>query len=170
MRKEQYITYNEDIISYVCAGHIKIEQNKGILYSTPLGSCIALVTYDTKSKTGGMAHIMLPGNSPRHNSFDNKYAINAINNLFHGFEKSGIDTKNLPVCLIGGANVLKKENDIIAKQLVDNVLNLTKQRNIKIVAKSLGGFERRTAKLNVKTGIVTFTVGNGLEKVLYKFK
>ena len=169
MISAQTISYSEEKIFYVSAGQIIIKQNEGVLYSTPLGSCIAVVSYDTKSKTGGMAHIMLPGKSPRVGKYANKYAFNGINTLIKKLTAAGAKTDSLQTCLIGGANVLKKENDIIAKQLTDSVLKIIAETKLIITASSLGGYERRTAKLHLNSGIVTFTVGNGFEKVLYKF-
>jgi chemotaxis protein CheD len=170
MITEQAKLYDyEDEISYVFAGQVITRENEGVLYSTPLGSCIAVLTYDMKTGTGGMAHIMLPGKAPRKGLNQNRYAVNAINTLISKLGEKGVNPEKLKVCLIGGANVLRKQNDIIAKQLTDNVLKITAGNNLKIAATSLGGFKRRSAKLYLNTGIVTITIGNSFEKILYKF-
>ena len=155
---------------YVPSGQIVTGSKDEIITSSPLGSCVAVVAYDTKNRIGGMAHVMLPGRSHRENRCDkNKYVCDGINNLLCKLHESEAQNSNIEICLIGGANVLKKENDFIAKTLVISVLKTIDEKKIKIRASSLGGFERRSARLNVKTGTVCCTIGGSAEKVLWMF-
>jgi len=48
----------------VATGQLATGSGTGVIRSTPLGSCVAVIAYDKTSKTGGIAHIMLPGKSP----------------------------------------------------------------------------------------------------------
>lgn len=124
---------------YVLSGQIVTGSKDRILTSTPLGSCVAVVAYDAKNKMGGMAHIMLP-------------------------EKSKIE-----ICLAGGANVLQKQNDTIAKENVNSVINTIRKMNLTLCASSLGGYERRSISINIQTGMVCCTIGNGPIQPLWKF-
>ena len=110
---------------------------------------------------------MLPGKSPKGNN--NKYAENAITNLINELKNLGVHKKNIEICLVGGANVLRKENDNIAMQVVNSVLDILEKKKLNIIASSLGGYERRTVYLNLNSGIVSFTVGDGVENKLYQF-
>lgn len=152
---------------FISIGRIATGSAESILTSSPLGSCIAVIAYDVNTKIGGMAHVMLPGQSP--NSDDNRYAEDAINNLIDNLQKLGVLEKNIEICLVGGANVLRKENDNIADQLIDSVYEILKKKKLKVKAASVGGYERRNAKLNLNTGIVYFSIGDSVEKQLYKF-
>jgi len=76
---------------------------------------------------------------------------------------------NIEICLVGGANVLRKENDNIADQLINSVFEILKKKKLNVTASSLGGYERHTATLNLSSGIVNFTVGDSVEKKLWKF-
>lgn len=68
---------------------------------------------------------MLPGKSHRENRCDkNKYVSDGINNLLSKLYESGAQNSNIEICLIGGANVLRKENDFIAETLVNSVLKI----------------------------------------------
>ena len=152
---------------FVSTGHIATGSKEGVFTSSPLGSCVAVVAYDSTTKIGGLAHIMLPGKSPKGNN--NKYAEDAITNLTDELKILGVSKKNIEICLIGGANVLRKENDNIADQLIISVYDILKKKKLNVMASSLGGYERRTAKLYLSLGIVNFTVGDSIEKKLYQF-
>ena len=152
---------------FVSTGHIAAGSKEGVLTSSPLGSCLAVVAYDSTTKIGGLAHIMLPGKSPKGNN--NKYAEDAITNLTDELKILGVSKKNIEICLIGGANVLRKENDIIANNLVSSVFEILEKKKLDVIKTSVGGYERRTAILNLSLGIVNFTVGNSLENKLFQF-
>jgi len=152
---------------FVTTGCLSVGSKEGILTSSPLGSCVAVVAYDSTTKIGGLAHIMLPGKAPKGN--DNKYAESAITNLIDELKKLGVSKKHIEICLVGGANVLRKENDNIADQLIISISSTLEKKKLKVTASSLGGYERRTAKLILGSGIVNFTVGDGVENKLYQF-
>jgi chemotaxis protein CheD len=170
MFRKQEIIGNKCVINYVQAGEIKTGTKDEVLISSPLGSCIAVVAYDVKRKIGGIAHVMLPGKSPKKNGHDkNRHAIDAIEKLLIKLQGSGALETNIEVCLIGGANVLKKEDDTLTHDIIDSVQDTIKKNKMKLRASSLGGFERRSAILNIKAGMVYYTIGGSSEKVLWKF-
>ncbi len=161
--------HNKQIIAehFVTTGRIATGSKEEILTSSPLGSCVAVIAYDKTTKIGGLAHVMLPGKSPKGN--DNKYAENAITNLIDELKDLGASKTNIEIGLVGGANVLRKENDSIADHLIISVYEILEKKKLNVIASSLGGYERRTAKLDLSSGIVNFTVGDSLEKELYQF-
>ena len=162
--------YYDNSEQIVATGQLAIGQKKGLIRSTPLGSCIAFIAYDIATKIGGMAHIMLPGKSPKDNKIDeNKYAEKAIANLLNELNTLGARKMDIEVCLVGGANVLKKDDDIIADNLIFSIYEIIEQRNLTLKETSLGGYERRTVKLCLHSGNVSFTVGDKKEKTLYNF-
>jgi len=157
-------------ILYVLTGEVKTGSNKEILRSSAIGSCIVIVIYDLKLKIGGMAHIMLPGTAPENTKYDKtRYAHNAISELIEKMDVLGAKIEDIEFCVVGGANVLKRENDTIAQNNIDGILNLLKKQNFRIKAKSVGGTERRSATLNIKTGKLGYTVGDGAEMILWNF-
>jgi len=128
------------------------------------------IAYDKTSKTGGIAHIMLPGKSPaKEKAEENKYAENAIKNLLDALKSLGSNKAGLEICLLGGANVLKKENDTIAENLVCSIFEIPEREKLSIKKTSLSGYERRTSKLNLYSGSVTFTLGDKGEEELFNF-
>ncbi len=176
----------EDKLFDVQTGEIKVCGNECVLKSGAIGSCVVVVAYDTHKKLGGVAHIMLPGKSrplkegntvtpvqckgAKASDIDiekTRYAVDAIDYLAQKIQEMGSKLENLEVCLIGGANVLKREGDTIGRDNILSVKKLLNLKNIKIVAESLGGTERRSMSLEVSTGTVRFTQGDGKETVLW---
>ncbi|RLD52280.1 MAG: hypothetical protein DRJ05_17560, partial [Bacteroidetes bacterium] len=155
---------------YIQTGEVKACANDTILKSSPIGSCVVIAAYDTKEQVGAMAHFMLPGKAPDRKDYQKtRYVANALEELISGMIVLGVKEKNIEVCLVGGANVMNRKDDIIASYSIASVNELLKKRNIRIKARSVGGTERRSVSLNVKSGYVYYTVGDGAEKLLYKF-
>jgi len=155
---------------FVGTGHLAIGIKNGVVRTSPLGSCVAVIAYDKTSKTGGIAHIMLPSTSPTEDQVEeNKYAENAIKNLLAALKSSGSDKADIEICLVGGANVLRKENDTTADNLIFSIFEILEQKKLCIKRTALGGYERRTAKLTLYSGSVTFTLGDKSEAELFNF-
>ncbi len=155
-------------IKYTLTGEVKTGLGDEILKSSALGSCVAVIAYDLKLHVGGMAHIMLHGVAPKNTKYDKtRYAFNAMSDLLSKMDVLGAKIENIEFCVVGGANVLKRENDTIAKNNVTGVLELLKK--YKINAKSVGGTQRMSATLYVKTGKLHYTIGDGAEIILWDF-
>jgi len=154
----------------VATGCLATGSKNGMIRTSPLGSCVAIVAYDKTSKTGGIVHTMLPGKSPKESKAEkNKYAENAIENLLDALKSSGRNKANIEICLVGGANVLRKENDTTADNLIFSIFEILERKKLSIKRTSLGGYDRRTAKLTLDTGSVTFTLGDKSEAELFNF-
>lgn len=169
MPLNKQIPHNQTV-SLVSTGQLRTGSKNGIIKTSPLGSCVAVIAFDKTTKIGGIAHVMLPGKLLKNNkSEENKYAENAIANLLLELNLKGALDLNIELCLVGGANVLKRENDTIAENLISCILRIIKQKELNVKKTSLGGYERRTAKLSLHSGIVTFSTGNKNEEMLFNF-
>ena len=155
-------------LQYVLTGEVKVEKNKGILTSSPLGSCVAVVAYDKLLKVAGIAHVMLPGKS-NNDVVNNKYAVDAVESLLMKFTELGSDIENVNICLVGGANVLKKEKETIHIDVVNSVLEVVKEKNLNIAKKSLGGLKRRSVSINIEIGVSNFSIGDEDDNILCDF-
>ena len=143
----------------VDTGEFHVSSESIVLQSIALGSCVALMVYERDLKIGGLAHIMLPGQSPKTKN-DTKYAKNAIEALFDSARKLGANIADLEISMIGGANVLG-EGDIPDK-VIDSVLGCLKNRHLEPSKMRVGGTVRRSAFLDISTGRVLFTEGESL--------
>jgi chemotaxis protein CheD len=153
--------------TFITTGCFATGSKEGLFTSSPLGSCVAIVAYDINRQIGGLAHAMLPGKSVKGN--DNKYAENIITNLIDKLTDLGAMKTNIEICLVGGANVLKRKNDIIGNNLIISIFEILKTKKLPVKAKSLGGFERRSVSLDLCSGLVNYTIGESNNKTLYQF-
>ena len=141
-----------------------------LLETNAIGSCLAVVAYDSAKKNGAMAHIMLPGRAPagKENIEKTKYAADAIEEIIRQMRKLGSECSNIKVILAGGGNVLKKENDTICRENIESVLDILQKKKMKIVAKAVGGFERRNVTFDADRGVVKYSEGDAKNKILWK--
>ena len=171
----KYIYYNEYQVNnpdtkYVYTGEIAVTSNNGLLISSPLGSCVAVTAFEEEKKIGGMAHIMLPGKAPGfYTKNKNLYTFEAIESLIASLKQKGANPKKMKICFVGGANVLKKENDTISKQLVNSIISILNKKHLQVMASVVGGYERRVVFFNLNTKEVFYTEGDTYHALLHKF-
>ncbi|QIA07112.1 chemotaxis protein CheD [Draconibacterium halophilum] len=156
-------------VIYVNTGEVKSGDAGILLNSGAIGSCVVITAYDFENRIGAMAHVMLPGSTPEGKNLKNtKYAVNAINELLTLMKKDDGKVCQLETCIIGGANVLKRPNDTIAKSNIDSVEKWLDEKSINVCAKAIGGFERRTVLFDIEKGSIFFTVGDSKPKPLWQ--
>ncbi len=154
----------------VSTGEVNAAKGNTLLNSPAIGSCVVIAAYDAKEMVGAMAHVMLPGTSPeKTSSLRTRYAADAIEKMIAMMTHLGTDRKNIEVCLIGGANVLKRKDDTIGQDNIDSVTELLTKQNIEIKAKSLCGFEKMSVTLDVENGHVYHSIGDGIDKLFFCF-
>lgn len=136
-----------------------------IMRSDAIGSCVVVVAYVLKKKIGSLAHVMLPGRSPEKcHTEKTKYAADAIEVMLEKLNNLAVDIADIEVCLVGGANVLKRSDDTIWKENIDSVIGLLKEKDIKIKNEALGGNESKSISLDIEKGIVSYREGTGERK------
>lgn len=152
----------------VNTGQIRLAKKDAILRSAALGSCIAVVAYDHTKKIGAIAHIMLPGTAPADHTKKNRYASNAISAILTKMIEAGSQKRDIEACIVGAGNVLKRDDDTICAINIESVTQLLKDNNVPVRASVLGGTERKSVALDIQSGIISYTVGNGKPKLLWK--
>jgi chemotaxis protein CheD len=152
----------------VNTGEVKVSGQSTILRSLAIGSCIVVTAYDPKKKVGAMAHVMLPGSAPKKSLERTKYAADAIDEMISKMINEGSNKDDIEVCLVGGGNVLKREDDTICRSNIDSTTQLLIKRQIPVRSTVLGGTERKGVFLDVESGTVSYTEGDGKEQALWK--
>ena len=153
----------------VFTGEIKTGSQTVVLKSSPIGSCVVVVLFDEKSKTGGMAHVMLPGKAPeKEDIIYGRYAANAIDILINELTARGLSPERLKAVIAGGGNVLKRAKDTIGTDNLVSVKWLLNEHKIEVVAESVEGTERKTVRFDTGRGIIFYTKGDEPEKELYR--
>lgn len=150
-------------------GQVKAGRGKLILQSKAIGSCIVIIAYDATENIGSLAHVMLPGRAPAKKKDEKtKYAANAIDTLVRKMDRLGSKKDNIEVVLVGGGNILNREDDTICQANIESATHILKEKNIPVRAQAVGGIVRRNVSLDVERGIVSYTEGNGGETELWR--
>ncbi|MFW6309587.1 MAG: chemotaxis protein CheD [Prolixibacteraceae bacterium] len=154
----------------VQTGEVKTGGRNDILKSSPIGSCVVVVLFDEEIAAGGMAHIMLPGKAPdRKDTVPARYAYNAIEELLKQMTELGARQSHLNAVIAGGGNVLKRDGDMIGALNADAVNHLLSEKNIPVLAQSVGGTNRKSVRFNIEQRVIYYTEGDSKEKILFEF-
>lgn len=135
----------------------KVGQNPASLITYGLGSCIGIAFYDSLTKVGGLAHIMLP-DSKQARASDNpaKFADTALPLMLADMLKLGAQKSRITAKLAGGAQMFAFANatDImrVGERNAEAVRAKLKQMEVRVVAEDTGGNYGRTVELNLLTG------------------
>ena len=92
---------------HVKIGELKAIADEGVLYSIGLGSCVAVVLYDPGKKIGGLAHVMLPAETPRGHPSPGRFAPLAVPNLIAEMIRIGARRRGMVARISGGAAMFR---------------------------------------------------------------
>lgn len=152
----------------VSTGEVKTT-SEGVLQASAVGSCVAVAVYDSEVRIGGLAHVMLPGASPNDRKAQHtRYAENGIRELVHSMTTLGALPERLVAFIVGGGNILKRDDDTLCEANVRSVTQLLEQRRIRLTASEVGGTERRSISLDVGSGRISYTVRDSGPKLLWE--
>lgn len=155
----------------VDTGEVKVGGEDTILKSNTIGSCIVIAAYDTHNRIGGLAYVMLPGSDPgKPQDSSLKYTVNAVEELMNKMTGMGTRKENIEAFLVGGGNVLKKEDDNICQKNISSVVKILNNKNITIRKTAVGGTVRRTVLFDIKNGSLNYTEDGSPEMLLWKRK
>lgn len=136
----------------------KVGKNPSSLISYGLGSCVGIAVYDSVTKVGGLAHIMLP-DSTQARSTENpaKFADTCLPLMLDEILKLGAAKSRLTAKIAGGAQMFTFANatDVmrVGERNVEAVKTVLKKLDLRIIADDTGGNYGRTVELKLDTGI-----------------
>jgi len=122
-----------------------------------LGSCVALILYDSRLRVGGLAHVMLPNSNSSSPSTPAKSADQAVEALLEAMAELGARRRCLTAKLVGGATLFKPQDENIPTMGSRNVAALKEhlERNhLPLLAADTGGDFARTVTFSTQEGIV----------------
>jgi chemotaxis receptor (MCP) glutamine deamidase CheD len=112
---------------------------------------------------------MLPGSARDPTlSAKTEYSLNAIPELIRKMSALGADVVTLRVWLIGGGNLLGPGHESPGAETVSSLVEVLREMKLGVVAKEVGGTQRRSCCLNVATGRVSYTVGESERLTLWE--
>lgn len=136
----------------------KVARDPASLISYGLGSCVGIALYDSVTKIGGLAHIMLP-DSTQARSTENpaKFADTCVPIMLEDILRLGASRSRITAKIAGGAQMFTFTNatDImrVGERNSEAVKNILKKLDIRIIAVDVGGNYGRTVELKLDTGI-----------------
>lgn len=127
------------------------------LVTLGLGSCVAIMLYDKDTRTGGMAHVLLPSRSlARDATNPAKFPETAVPLLVHRLTQLGADPRRLVAKLAGGASMFAAlmtpgtiqmgERNIVASR------NALRAAGIAIAGEAVGGGQGRSVRFHLADG------------------
>jgi len=138
-----------------------------------LGSCVAIALWDTSTKIGGVAHVMLPDerSAPKRIIANpaGKFGTTAVKALTEEMKKEGANIYTTVAKIAGGANMFKDigvEMRDIGMKNVEAVRNSLKEGHFKVVAEDIGGELGRTVDLDTETGKLHIKTIHGRNRIL----
>lgn len=135
------------------------------LVTHALGSCIAVAIHDPAAKVAGLLHFMLPESGidkERAHTRPFMFADTGIPELFHSAYALGADKKRLSVRIVGGAQVADPNGVFnIGKRNYLACRKILWAAGVMIHGESVGGTISRTVRLEVSTGNLLWSNGNG---------
>ncbi|MFC1676475.1 chemotaxis protein CheD [Planctomycetota bacterium] len=150
-------------------GEVRTCRGEAIMRTRAIGSCIAIAAYDPTQRIGSLAHAMLPGRASEKKESEQKtrYMANAIEAIIEGMTSLGAKVSDIQVFLVGGGNVLERDDDTICQHNIESAKELLKKNELKLIAHATGGVSRRTISFDVGSGIVRYTEGDSGEMRLW---
>lgn len=142
---------------------------RGRLRASAIGSCVGVVICDPVAGVSGVAHVMLPGQAPSSRQTEEvKYAEGGIQKLLDAMLALGARRRRLVACMAGGGNVLERKDDTLCGANISSVRRTLGRLKIVRVAEDVGGTLRRSLTVDVDTGRVLLTRGDGRYTVLWE--
>ncbi len=144
-------------------GEIKIAKGDVVLSAYGVGSCVVLTFYDAETKTGGLAHILLPHGAD--GSF--KHPRGAIEEMLRQFSALGIDRKKIVAKIAGGSTMFGELiQTSIGQRNVAETREQLKRFSIFLAAEDVYGNWGRTILFNLNTGEVVISSYRHGEKII----
>ncbi len=134
-----------------------------------LGSCIAVVAYDSKVRAGGIIHFMLPDSSlSPHKALAQPamFADTGIPSLFQKLSDLQVESRNVKAFVAGGASVMTGSDMFkIGERNIASTKRILLGLGISVVKADIGGVSNRALQLKIETGEVILKTTIGTAKI-----
>jgi chemotaxis protein CheD len=135
------------------------ERGDSVLVTLGLGSCVAIMLHDPQTKTGAMAHVLLPSTSLARDLTNRaKFPETAVPLLIERLKALGADPRRLVAKLAGGARMFSQlvtpgtiqmgERNVLASR------SALRAAAIPVIREAVGGDRGRSVRFYVKDGRV----------------
>lgn len=134
-----------------------------VIKTYALGSCVAVIIYDVKTRVGGLIHVALPESivdPERAKNQPGYFADSGLPLMIEEMKKLGASRAGVWVKLAGGASVMDSSGffDIGRRNLLA-VKRVLWKSSLGPLAEDTGGNNSRTVAFSLAEGIVTLSSG-----------
>ncbi len=145
-------------IQRVGIGEYAISGNGDEIKTFALGSCVALIVYDTELHLAAMMHIALPElqiNPKKAETTPGYFADSGVPLLLSKLKKEGCTRRTIRIKLAGGSNIMDAQGRFdIGKRNVLAIKKLLWKHRLGVIAEDVGGSISRTVSICATTGTV----------------
>ena len=144
-------------------GEMKIARGNELLVVYGIGSCVIVSLYDPKSKTGGLAHVMLPDSSDLDKEKINliKFADTAVPALYYAIAETGAFKSTLVAKIVGGSEMFPPTEDFENNIGRDNTIAVKKALkglSLPLIAEDTGGRRGRSIEFELESGLIKLSI------------
>ena len=131
----------------------------GLITTVGLGSCVAITLYDSVSRVGGLAHVLLPSETmSRDRSNPAKFPATVVPIVLAEMQKLGAIPGRIRAKIAGGASMFANFSASgginIGERNVAAVRDVLAKRNIQIIAEDVGSDHGRSVYFYLADGRV----------------
>jgi len=145
-----------------------VEDSSNIAFKTLLGSCVAIIFYDTVKELKAMNHFLLPKTTSA--IYDMKYGLFSVETMLNEMYKLGCKKENIKAKISGGANIvgLDISTSSIGQRNVEFAMDFCYAEGFMVVSNHTLGSKSRVVLLtnNFETYIKTIDNTNKTNDVV----
>ncbi|MBB4199782.1 hypothetical protein CCR94_24025 [Rhodoblastus sphagnicola] len=133
------------ITTTIVQGERAVSADPATVFSTVLGSCVAVCLHDPVALVGGINHFLLPGEQAEGRNqlrTMERYGVYLMEVLINDLMQIGARRERLHAKIFGGANMVRGLSNIGADN-ADFARRFLRHEGIRIVAEDLGGTRAR---------------------------
>lgn len=126
-----------------------------VICSSAIGSCIVVTLYETQTRIGGLAHIMLPGISKKEmHAAPFMCAKTGIASLIKLMRGEGAEMKYIVAKIVGGAKMFSyyQNNSNIGEQNIKCAKQALRKKGIPLLGEDVGSNYGRSVEFRLDSG------------------
>ncbi|MBN2442921.1 MAG: chemotaxis protein CheD [Spirochaetales bacterium] len=170
VHQKQSHRYDNGHVHYIGIGEYKITgKPEDILKTCGLGSCVAVIMYDTKKLIGSLIHIALPDSKvdiSKAARMPGYYVDTGLPMIIELMKKQGATKPDVWIKIAGGANTLNSKSEFdIGKRNILAIKRYLWKYAMGPINEDIGGTTYRTVSFYVDTGRIVISSGNYIREL-----
>lgn len=149
---------NEETLGIIGGEFAITYDSDNLPIATLLGSCVAVMLYDSVMHIKGMNHFLLPSSCAQGESC--RFGLYAMESMLNEMYKLGCRKENISAKIAGGATILKDFSDNIGERNVVFARSFCRSEGIRVISESVLGNNGRVIMVGNEFKTLTKTIAN----------